>query len=383
VQEKPLARVELSSDDMRAWSRPLYPRGRVDAAGETLIDLSTPEPERNFALLVISNWRSSHSYPLHCLKVTLRRRAHRADSKALVAQRLKRLTSIAAKLNRRDGMRLSRMHDIGGCRAVLRTIKQITKLVRFYTKSRAKNPETRAEFVRAYDYIHSPKIDGYRSVHLVYKYRSGSVHHQCWNGLRIEIQIRTRLQHAWATAVETVDTFLDMGLKTSEGSGSEGYGWGRFFALASSYIAYKEKCPLVPNTPSDADELVSELQGLVRGLSVEPQLRGWMTAMHHLEDETVAQRKSIRTAAVFLLTVDPVGRRVNYVAYPRERMREAQDEYLKLEQDAESRVQSVLVSVDSMDKIREAYPNYFADTTAFLAVLDEVMSPKELPRLRP
>src|SRR5215472_18078081 len=36
-------------------------------------------------------------------------------------------------------------------------------------------------------------------------------------------------------------------------------------------------------------------------------------------------------------------------------------------------VQTVLVSVDSMDAIREAYPNYYADTGDFVAALEEAI----------
>jgi ppGpp synthetase/RelA/SpoT-type nucleotidyltranferase len=39
-----------------------------------------------------------------------------------------------------------------------------------------------------------------------------------WNRLWIEIQLRTSLQHAWATAVETVDAFTNENLKFGAGS---------------------------------------------------------------------------------------------------------------------------------------------------------------------
>jgi hypothetical protein len=361
---------------MKNWTRPLHSRERVNAAGDTLINPSAPEPEKNYALSVIGNWRSSHSYPLHALKMTLRRRALVEDRNALVAQRLKRLTSIAAKLERSHGMELARMHDIGGCRAVLSSIRKVTKLIKLYTASRGKNPKTRAEFVKAYDYITQPKADGYRSVHLVYKYRSDTDTHKCWNGLRIEIQIRSRLQHAWATAVETVDIFCGTSLKTSVGTGSEKTEWGRFFALISSYIALKEKCPLVHDAPSDERQLITQIREIATKLNVESRLRGWMTATHHFEDDAIAQTKAIKTAAVFLLTTDANKRIVSYRPYTQRHMQEAQDEFMQRETGAPAGVQSVLVSVDSMDKLREAYPSYFADTTVFLEVLEEVMSKK-------
>ena len=50
------------------------------------------------------------------------------------------------------------------------------------------------------DYITTPKDSGYRGVHLIYRYYSDK--NETFNGLKIEVQIRTALQHAWATAVD-------------------------------------------------------------------------------------------------------------------------------------------------------------------------------------
>ena len=88
-------------------------------------------------------------------------------------------------------------------------------LVKIYEEAIAKNPHDRPECVEKYDYIAHPKSDGYRGVHYVYKYRSGSTPKAEFNSLRIEVQLRSRLQHAWATAVETVSTFTGQALKSN------------------------------------------------------------------------------------------------------------------------------------------------------------------------
>src|SRR6266567_7569194 len=190
----------------KLWTSPQFPKGRVDWAGDVLAGYKAVSmSDFDLALGIRNNWRSSHSYPLQAVKMTLRKRARQVDNRAIIAQRLKRLSSISAKLVRNRQMHLSQMQDIGGCRAVLKDMAKVNGLVKLYTESWAKNPKVRAEFVKAFDYINGPKIDGYRGIHLIYKYRSASRRHRVWKGLRIEIQIRSRLQHAWATAVETVD----------------------------------------------------------------------------------------------------------------------------------------------------------------------------------
>ena len=77
-----------------------------------------------------------------------------------------------------------------------------------------------------------------------------------WQGLQIEIQLRSRLQHQWATAVETVGTFIGDELKSNRGD----QGWLRFFALMSSAIALSERTPLVPDTPTNQPEIVEEIR---------------------------------------------------------------------------------------------------------------------------
>jgi ppGpp synthetase/RelA/SpoT-type nucleotidyltranferase len=362
-----------------AWVRPQYSRGQVDSAGRTLIrnraeNATLPELIAfDEAVNVINNWRSSHSYPLHALKMALRNRAREVDRKAVVAQRLKRLSSIATKLARNDNMKLSQMQDIGGCRAVVKDVSKVDRLLKTYMEVKAKNPNVRAEYVKTFDYITNPKVDGYRCIHLIYKYRSQSPQFAAWKGLRIEIQLRSILQHAWATAVETVDAFTGQALKTSGGTGTEKRDWGRFFALMSSAIATREKRALVPDTPIDVYELTAELRQLAEQLNVEPKLRGWSYAMK------IADERAHPDDVLFLLVVDTVGRTIRLVGY--RDMKEAQDAYLRREKELKPDEQAVLVSVDSLDAVRAAYPNYYADTTVFLDALNLAVFtvPIELP----
>ena len=63
-----------------------------------------------------------------------------------------------------------------------------------------------------------------------------------YDTLRIELQIRTKLQHIWATAVESMGTFLGQALKSRQGDQE----WLDFFAATSSAFAYKEGCVPIP-----------------------------------------------------------------------------------------------------------------------------------------
>ena len=90
---------------------------------------------------------------------------------------------------------------------------------------------------------------------MIYKYHSEKSE---YDGMLIEIQIRTHLQHIWATAVETMGIYLNQNLKAGQGSKDI----NRFFALISSLFAYIEQQPLVPGTPNDIDEIIHEIESL-------------------------------------------------------------------------------------------------------------------------
>jgi ppGpp synthetase/RelA/SpoT-type nucleotidyltranferase len=208
-----------------ARSIPQYARTQVDDAGALLgRDPGPLDADQYFeSLEIINNWRTSHSFPLNTFQIWLKKNSGHIDSGALVAQRIKRLTSIQLKLERFPSIRLSQMQDIGGCRAVLRDVMAVGAMVDKYKSSGIKHKLDHVD-----DYIAKPKPSGYRGVHMIYRYFSDR--NMTYNGLKVEVQIRSTLQHAWATAVETVGTFTKQALKSSLGESD----WLRFFALMGS-----------------------------------------------------------------------------------------------------------------------------------------------------
>jgi hypothetical protein len=267
-------------------------------------------------------------------------------------------------------MQLSRMQDIGGCRAILRNVSAVKQLVAYYKRSAKRNLQ-RAELVREYDYIKAPKDDGYRCVHLVYRYRSAAKKHLPYNGLRIELQLRSQLQHTWATAVETVGTFIGHALKSSQGPDD----WRRFFALMSTYIAIKEKSPIIVNTPRDFGLLHQELRNYAEQLD----------AVRHLEMYAAAVDAPQRIGAAknqhyFLLELDTTQRQIRVTGYNPDQLAKANTDYLNAEREilkgvspeSSPRRDAVLVSVNSFAALKRAYPNYFLDTHRFIQLVNEV-----------
>ena len=312
------------------------------------------------SLDIINNWRASHSFPLNTFTVGLKRRAKEVDSNALVAQRIKRISSIAHKLERFKTMKLSQMQDVGGCRAIVDTIEHVNFLVENQKRSNIKH-----KLVKESDYIKSPKTSGYRGVHLIYKYHSDRSEN--YNGLQIEMQIRSGFQHAWATAVETVGTLVQQALKSSIGADD----WLRFFALMGTAIAWQENSTPVPGTPETSKGLVAELRGYAEQRALADRLRTYGAALHTAEQSSATERD----ASYFLLRLDPSAQEVTVTGFRKDEFQQASKEYLAMEQDirGKSGQDAVLVSVDSLASLRRAYPNYFLDTTVFIGLVNDAL----------
>lgn len=331
-----------------SWAIPKHSKRQVDAAGNVLVsgvkDANTLE--------VVNNWRSAHAFPLNTMQNNLRRKAENISKRPIVAQRLKRLPSIEGKLARYSSMRLSRMHDIGGCRAVVQTVNQAERLISEYHKA-----QFRHELVREDNYIESPKASGYRSYHLIYKYHSDR--NETYNGMRIEIQIRSSSQHLWATAVETAGMFTSQSLKSSIGNQD----WLRFFSLMGSYFAMRERKPAVCNTPEDPRQ---EIKHYINKLAVIKNLSAFAQ---------IAQYPFPKNNEYVLLQLDMKQETVTLRGFKKSESEDALSAYYKVEEKFRNldSGDAVLVSVKDINKLRQTYPNYFLDTRSFLRELRRIM----------
>jgi len=363
------AETDISTLEAMEWATPQYRRGEVDAAGRALVtamrasEWDDKSLETYYgALPIINNWRAAHAYPLNTFQATLRGKARRVDSNAIVAQRTKRLWSIWHKLDRFKTMQLSQMQDIAGIRAIVTTNDQAQELFHSYQSSSLRHSR------KVTDYIAKPRASGYRGIHIIWKYMSDKPGAQVYNGLQLEMQIRSSLQHTWATTVETMGTLTRQALKSSLGDNN----WLRFFALMGSVIALNEGAPAVPDTPSDVGELLTELTDYTGRIYALSRLRTIGVALRQFE-ENVGDASGAR---YFLLELTPDTDTIKITGFTSNQSQEAQARYTEVEErmKADERSDAVLVSVDSISSLRRAYPNYFLDTGAFADLLEHALA---------
>ena len=338
-----------------------FDKAGLDKAGRILIDGSEDFDAWFKAVQMVNEWRTLHRVPLQTFRTNLRKRV---GKKGIVAQRLKRLTSIMSKLERLDWLSLSQMQDIGGCRAVVGSADAAYEVASDLASSRIRH-----ELVRSKDYVISPRSTGYRGIHLVYSYRTDRASRKPWEGLNVELQIRSERQHQWATAVETVGAFIGDDLKSGFGDQL----WLRFFALMSTVIANQEDKPIVPDTPDSRDGLVREIMECDRGLGgIEARLGAFRAIARQLP--AVQQVRRVKDPWV-VLRLDLEAKRFGVRTFRREQWDSAAKFYMdeEVKHRDNRRMETVMVSVAEVRELKRAFPNYYADLNQFRRLLRETL----------
>jgi Region found in RelA / SpoT proteins len=345
------------------FPRPEYDKETVRRAGNVLrgpvlwSEDQSAEIREIFA--IANNWREAHAYPMRRFRFELfgQMRQLKQEAPAPVA-RLKRMRSIRKKL-RTTPLHLDQIQDLAGCRAILASIEDVRLLV---TACRDNLPH---EVRRETDYINKPKQSGYRSHHILFNYRPRE-HleiEKAFEGQRVEIQVRTRLQHSWATAVEAVGLVKSEDMKGGLGDAR----WLRLFQLMASEFAIAEHCPELPGAPS-RKERVAEIKDLDASLNAVGMLENLSQAFRYLDTYYTPENPKY-----FLLKYDNTNGTVEVLGY---------DDVLRgtmsFEQaENDESVNSVLVEADKIESLKDAYPNYFGDVQLFKRNLSDVTRGKD------
>lgn len=319
-------------------------KSRVNRAGDNVRVRSQTAED----LKVIEEWRAAHRPVLNTFQAILRNRTK--QTKITVAQRHKRKRTIFDKLDRFPRMLLSRMDDIAGCRLIFENIMQLSAFRADFHKARFKHK--RRNEANKYDYIKSPKPTGYRGIHDVYEYNVNSEVGKPLAGLYLEIQYRTLVQHAWATAVEVIGFITESQPKFRQGDDR----YERAMALASEILARAYESAKGPFPDLSDVEVVTKFLELDKELGLLNTLRGLNAA-----DKAVTEQRN----AILIFS----GSRELEVRS----FRDATDalralfELEKLFPDSDV----VLVRADTSDEVRLAFKNYFSDAGDFISLVEE------------
>ncbi|MBX3359092.1 MAG: RelA/SpoT domain-containing protein [Phycisphaeraceae bacterium] len=342
-------------------------KGRIDAVGKLLASDTEYIGGIEYARQLVSQWRGAHLFPLRAIADDLNHRLARLGIEAIVSLRLKRLFRIRDKLRQFDEMRLTRMQDVGALRAVVSGVADVRRLEQDYIF----NPSTPcSDIVRVDDYIASPKPSGYRSLHIVFRYHDKVPSR--YDGMRIELQVRTSSQHLWASAVEVTGLWTGSQLKYDEGDPA----WGEFFQFAAEAIARREGCDRSAKFSGDDDSVIlDKLRNAERSVGAIDRLRSPLCTVsdaHVNVDTDHARGKEI---VLLELSMEPLDLRSTI--YKEEEYTQALQAYADAEQRqtlAEDNTSVVLVNVNSVISLRDAYPTFFLDTSRYADLIDNIMN---------
>lgn len=152
-------------------------------------------------LEIINKYRNQHKKIICSVFTDICDISKKVHNNSVIVFRLKRIDSIVRKLTRLE-TGLDRLQDIAGCRIIVDSIAQINSIVEKIDN----HPSLKIKRTR--NYIQNPRDSGYKSYHVIVE-KIGFEH-------QVEIQIRTRNHHYWATFVEIIDHTFDIKIKEGD-----------------------------------------------------------------------------------------------------------------------------------------------------------------------
>jgi len=353
---------------MAEWIYPKHSRSHIKRIGVILRNSDVPFSETE-AIGVLNNWKSAHELPLHYITKTIKKYTKDVSKKNTIVQRIKRTESILLKLDQQPKLDLARMQDIVGFRVVFRdddnqkNLECIKKLI-----LKIRSSKMRSTVTRITDYIEEPRDSGYRSVHAIFKYNSTM--YQKHNSMQVELQIRTKMQHIWATAVETVGMFEQSNLK--QGLGDEN--WLEFFRQMSHLMAIEEGTIKV--STEKQNELCTELHELSNKINAALTLSSiaiQQAILHEAFKDILEKSKSSVGYMLLKLDLSPLFQgasepTIEIMNFADDSETKATEQYGIWEIEAhENQMRYVLLAKsENLMNLRRGFPNYFADLRKFI-----------------
>lgn len=325
-------------------------KNHIKTVGDTLINDQSSEAAREEALADLSRWREAHLVPFQAMLEALERAARNAGADFVLFGRIKRIDTIEGKL-RRPGRthKLNTMNDIAGCRLILPSLEDVREVASLLWE------ELGPAAYDTHDYIADPQQSGYRGIHVIGKFDSPSFE---LKGLRVEAQIRTNTQHAWASTLELYDVLAESGLKFGCGSTKQ----LRFFQITSLLFAAEEE----GSELLGSEALAEELKTLENDLHVIGHLEGANDSVVTLGDVDAVSLDSY-----CLIHIDYETQEAHIKAFPQTAARDAVMKYAEDEQckRQSGRTDALMLKASSLDTLKRALPNYFSGVSPFLGLI--------------
>ena len=328
-------------------------KNQVRKAGENVRDDKATDEDYK----TISLWRSKHISIMTAMVNAINRKLKVKNLKAIiVARRLKRLSSIEFKLKRFPNMKFDTMQDIAGVRVVFKGLQQVKDFQKLMEQTYSKeDKKIKFKLINTKDYIQEPKDDGYRSIHQIFEHKDAKMH--------LELQIRTQLQHYWATAVEVLGMKGESKIKQGKG---EDY-HKEFFKLSSALFSYTENTTISSKYKSlSKKDICEKIAELNQKHNILKNLSGLAISGQNIE-----RGELMKKGYYFIVVLNFKTNTLSIEGFNRKNSAKAKKIYDSYEQDSKEKQNTdvVLISLDKFRLLKQAYPNYYLDSGSFIRVI--------------
>jgi putative GTP pyrophosphokinase len=340
----------------------LTSKQQIRKAGE-ILKAGIDHPEFAEAYAVFSAFRKLHAIPMvkvhmRCRQVMSKKLPHLSSEQFIIAQRQKRSESACIKLQR-FGTRLNTMQDIGGVRVILPALDDVIIFTSHFPG------ESKIEYLKKYDYVISPKEDGYRGVHLILGLENQNKQTSFLNAITVELQVRTLLQHYWATAVEMAGIVNKRSYKTGDWDQE----WKIFFIIASTCFSFKEK---EKNFSQEEKRqylqqclLLKEQEDKIQALKVLTEVNSVVNRLTQYAKRDTKLKKQYSSLYLEML-YDSGMKDIRLIGKNAENFFMKQFAEKELYYQKTGTGQVLFVKMSDALNLKKAYPNFFGDTNDFV-----------------
>lgn len=373
-------------------------RKQATAAGKILKKLSGQQNSEEYGkqILILDSWRHQHEEPAQIFFKKLVGIINKYPD-AMATYRLKRKESILKKLYRSNGnFDLGAMDDIAGCRVIVNSVSEVYEV---YNEILNLKEAGEIDIKKTKDYIKNPEKSGYRSLHVIIKQtlKQENIDRQ----YRIELQIRTKLQHYWSTAVEAMSEIDNVEYKdptlVSEGN-TRIQSCLQFFKVISKLFAccennddeLKEELANSVRTNDKFKEIIDDLKAARNSVTINMQKNSTQggEGLYLLELSRETQELTIHSYTMDCVEKaitnynskenSSISNEANKIQYDTEIDSDSVNKDLTVEKpDAQTSyitsINRVLIYAKNKDQLGDTYPNYSYNIEKFIEKVEELI----------
>lgn len=321
-------------------------RAKIDKAGVAFAKDDFKNAEDLVELEdVFNEFRKDHLQPLTETTLELQQWLTDYKTKYYIAQRLKRKPQIIRKLNRLS-VRLTQLQDIGGCRIIVEKNADVDRILKFLQEKLSAQKSISVDRITDYREL-GRDVTGYRAVHVL----------MSRHGHKLELQIRSRIQHYWAESIERTSVIYGYHLKEQEGDQAV---IGYFKALSDAFYEIE-----AGREPSAQQRLEIDRLREISEQVIAASDKGRVLDSYVNEDiiKTLTEKESRSKSVInnWIIVFDwNTGAFVSWDIVGRS-PDEAVDAYVKYERNfpVESNYEVVLIGSSEVATVRKTHSHYF------------------------